>query len=85
MKEKPYSISDDHRRSFGGKLSGFESKDEAMREKKHLKAYLKGKKFYRHGFKTIELKENEMVEAMPNWVMRQPNVLPVNEVWTKIY
>ena len=37
MKSKPFYLSDDHTRSFGGKLSGFESRDEAMKEKNTLK------------------------------------------------
>lgn len=38
------------KRSFGGKLIGFESKGEEAYEKRHLKAYLKGKKVFRCGF-----------------------------------
>ena len=41
------------RRSFLGKLNGFESKDERNRETKHLKSYLKGYKYYTHGFETV--------------------------------
>ena len=36
-------------RSFGGKITGFESKSERAFETKHLKAYLKGKKQFQHG------------------------------------
>ena len=50
MRNKPFYLSDDHVRSFGGKLNGFENRDEAMREKKHLKAYLAGKKIYTYGY-----------------------------------
>jgi hypothetical protein len=82
MKSKPFYLSDDHTRSFGGKLSGFESRDEAMKEKKHLKAYLAGEKHYRHGYKTIQLDENNPVEVMDGWSMRQPAYFEVNEKWT---
>jgi len=39
-------------RSFGGKISDFKDKSEKDYEQKHLKAYLKGFKFFRHGFET---------------------------------
>lgn len=85
--------SDDHVRSFGGKTSGFESKDEAMKEKKHLKAYLAGKTIYKHGFKTIKFNENEdievegelegvMTELEKGFEMRQPAYFEVSEIWT---
>jgi hypothetical protein len=82
-KVKKPRMSDEYTRSFGGKVTGFESRDEAMREKKHLKAYLKGHKVYKHGWKTVLLDENEAVEVMPSFTMRQPNILEVNEIWTK--
>jgi hypothetical protein len=37
------------KRGFGGKIDNFESKAERAFEKKHLKAYLKGHKQFRHG------------------------------------
>lgn len=37
-------------RNFGGKLTGFESREDENHEKKHLKAYLKGAKMFRNGF-----------------------------------
>lgn len=40
-------------RSFGGKLKDFESKEEAIQEAKHLKAYIKGKPFYVHGKREV--------------------------------
>lgn len=49
MKNKPFYLSDEHTRSFGGKTEGFESREEAILEKKHLKAYLKGKKTFTYG------------------------------------
>lgn len=83
MRKNPIWISDDYTRSFGGKLNGFESRDEAMKEKKHLKAYLKGKSFYRHGFKTVELKEGEQIEVESGFNFRQPQIFKVEEIWTK--
>jgi hypothetical protein len=82
-KVKKPSITDEYTRSFGGKVTGFESRDEAMREKKHLKAYLKGDLVYKHGWKTIALDENEEIEVMSGWAPRQPNILEVNAIWTK--
>jgi len=77
MKRKPFYLSDEHTRSFGGKLNGFENRDEAMKEKKHLKAYLAGKKAYRHGFETkkIELGEHSFDQ-------RIPVIHEVKEIWT---
>jgi hypothetical protein len=49
MKNKPFYLSDEHTRSFGGKTEGFDSHEEKMFEKKHLKAYLKGKKIFTYG------------------------------------
>lgn len=46
-------------RAFGGKLSGFKSRDEANREKKHLRSYLKGHKQFRHG--------NDAITGKPIW------------------
>lgn len=67
MKNKPFYLSDEYNRSFGGKLNSFENRDEAMKEKKHLKAYLAGKKYYRHGFetKTIEVGEHKFEQRIP--------------------
>jgi len=44
-------MEDVKKRTFGGKLSGFTDRSEANFEKKHLKAYLKGHEFFRHGFR----------------------------------
>jgi hypothetical protein len=38
------------KRQFGGKTENFNSKEERNREKKHLKAYLKGQRYFFHGF-----------------------------------
>lgn len=35
-------------RIFGGKVKDFSSKEEEKKEKKHLNAYLSGKKQYKH-------------------------------------
>ncbi len=52
------------KRSFGGKIDNFETKEERNFQKKHLRAYLKGNSHFRHGFdlkgkpiffKTIEI------------------------------
>jgi hypothetical protein len=77
MKNKPFYLSDEHTRSFGGKLNGFETRDEAMKEKKHLKAYLAGKKIYRHGYKTEEIKFGENT-----FTQRTPVFHEVIENWT---
>jgi hypothetical protein len=82
MKQKRFDPTEDHNRSFGGKISGFESRDEAMREKKHLKSYLKGKKTYRHGFETVELNDDSLHEALPGFSFRRPKIYEVKEIWT---
>jgi hypothetical protein len=57
MKEKtPFHL-------FGGKITDFISKEEKNFEQKHLKAYLKGKKYFRHGFKTL----SESGHRVPAW------------------
>lgn len=56
------------RRSFGGKLVDFASRAEQNFEKKHLNAYLKGKKWFRYGFKTVR-------------GMRVPAIFEVKESW----
>jgi len=73
MSNKPFFISDEYNRSFGGKLTGFESREEAMQEKKHLKAYLAGRSVYRHGYETVETSFG---------MERQPKYYPVKENWT---
>jgi hypothetical protein len=57
MKNKPFYLSDEHTRSFGGKTEGFESREEAIREKKHLKAYLAGKENFNYGGNTHKVNE----------------------------
>ena len=89
MKNKPFYLSDEHTRSFGGKLTDFESRDEAMREKKHLKAYLAGRKTYRHGFESVpfhialglEVEVDETNEKITQMI-RRPKVYEVKEIWT---
>lgn len=83
MKNKPFYLSDEHDRSFGGKTEGFENRDEAMKEKKHLKAYLAGKKIYRHGYSAANLDPDSPSEVTSEWTIRQPNYHPVQEIWTK--
>lgn len=60
------------RRSFGGKLDGFISSLEEVHEKRHLKAYLKGTKYFRHGYVTN------------NFGNREPNYFNVIENWNEI-
>ena len=38
------------RKGFGGKLKDFATTAERNFEKAHLKAYLRGRKFFKHGF-----------------------------------
>ena len=65
------------RRSFGGKTSGFKDKDERDFEQKHLQAYIKGKPFFRHRYKTVE------EEIMGQKVERRiPAYYPTKEIWT---
>lgn len=45
------------KRSFGGKTSDFKDKAEQALEQKHLKAYLKGYKVFRHGSMYHKVKE----------------------------
>lgn len=40
-------------RKFEGKLSGFDSKEEEIMEKKHLKAYIKGHSHFKNGKITV--------------------------------
>lgn len=82
MNQKPVFLSDTHTRSFGGKLSGFESREESIREKKHLKAYLKGKKSFNYGYETINLADGELVEVDSDFSFRQPVRHTVKEIWT---
>lgn len=56
------------KRSFGGKIIDFISNYERNFEKKHLKAYLKGKKTFNYGFKTVG-------------DFRIPASFPVKEIW----
>jgi hypothetical protein len=63
------------RRSFGGKTENFESKDEENNEKKHLKAYLKGYKMYRDGYRTIGNYEDGTAFRTPSW-------FDVKEIWS---
>jgi hypothetical protein len=60
------------KRSFGGKVNDFKSNAEHNHEKKHLKAYLKGKKMFVNGFKTIGTEERNM--RIPAW-------FEVKETW----
>jgi len=46
-------------RKFGGKVGGFESRDEELFEKAHLKAYLRGKKYFQWRGIVIKVKQNE--------------------------
>lgn len=41
-------------RTFGGKLTDFANKAERSFEQKHLKNYLKGAQYFRHGYKLTE-------------------------------
>jgi hypothetical protein len=89
MRNKPFYLSDDHVRSFGGKLNGFENRDESMREKKHLKAYLAGKKVYSHGFESVPFHvalgiqvETDGIEDLTTDTVRRPKLYEVKENWT---
>lgn len=73
MKNKPFFKSDDHVRSFGGKLTDFESKEERAFEKRHLTAYLKGKKTFNFGYHTVPTDFGDT---------RMPKKFPVQEIWT---
>jgi hypothetical protein len=89
MRNKPFYLSDDHVRSFGGKLNGFENRDEAMREKKHLKAYLAGKKTYQHGYESVPFHvaiglkvEIDAADELTTEMVRRPKLYEVKENWT---
>jgi hypothetical protein len=89
MKNKPFYLSDEHTRSFGGKINGFENRDEAMKEKKHLKAYLAGKKVYQHGYESVPYHvalgikvEVDGTEDLTTHTIRRPKVYKVIENWT---
>ncbi len=49
------------KRSFGGKTNNFLNKEEKDFEKKHLKAYLKGYKYFNCGFRTNKFGTREIV------------------------
>ena len=57
------------KRSFGGKIKDFESKGEQEFEKRHLKAYLKGDKNFRCGFRTNSngMREENWFNVIENW------------------
>lgn len=89
MKNKPFYISDEHNRSFGGKLTGFENNEESMREKKHLKAYLAGKKVFQHGYESVPYHvalgiqvETDGTEDLTTHMVKRPKMYEVNEIWT---
>jgi hypothetical protein len=89
MKNKPFYLSDEHTRSFGGKLTGFTSREEAIREKKHLKAYLAGKQYFTYGFENISMSQAlglpvEMLREQPaeEKTVRIPKRYEVKEIWT---
>lgn len=89
-KVKQPSITDDYSRSFGGKTEGFESREEAIREKKHLNAYLKGKKYFNYGFESVPYHvalgikvETEQTDNSNVEMLRVPKKYEVNEVWTE--
>ena len=64
------TIAESKTRTFGGKLSGFESRHEANFETAHLKNYLKGNKTSNFGF-----------HINPLTGMRRPITRVVKEVW----
>jgi hypothetical protein len=89
MKNKPFYLSDEHTRSFGGKLTEFESREEAIREKKHLKAYLAGKQYFNYGFESIPLSQalGLPIEVLGEQnaeekTVRVPKRYEVKEIWT---
>jgi len=63
------------KRSFGGKLSVFETKAEQNHELKHLKAYLRRKKFFRDGYRSMGNPELGNEFRMPAW-------FEVQETWS---
>ena len=82
MNKKPIYKSDNNTRSFGGKLSNFENREEAKLEKKHLKAYLQGKKQFIHGWEDVKIDSELLVEVEEGFTMRRPKVYQVKEIWT---
>jgi hypothetical protein len=67
-----FFLSDEHVKSFGGKLSGFESKEERNFESKHLRAYLKGKPTFNYGYELLETpfgekRQPKSFETKVNW------------------
>lgn len=62
-------MENEKRRSFGGKLSGFENNDDRNKEKAHLKAYLRGQKKFRHG-------------CWPGLTGNIPKYFDVIEIWS---
>ena len=89
MKNKPFYLSDEHTRSFGGKTEGFESREEAIREKKHLKAYLQGKKYFTCGFESVPYHvalgiqvESDGSDELTQNTIRRPRMFEVKELWT---
>lgn len=68
MEKQREEIKKDLRRSFGGKLSGFKDRAEALHEQKHLRAYIRGDKRFQNG--------------MTGEGQRVPDWFKVEEVWS---
>jgi len=47
------------RAGFGGKLTGFKNTAERNFEKAHLRAYLRGRRWFAHGFRTNKQGERQ--------------------------
>ena len=56
-------------RKFLGKLKDFSSKEEQRLENKHLKAYIKGQKYYKDGtYKDVFNPATGLYERLPNLI-----------------
>jgi hypothetical protein len=67
VKEKPVDKSGNLVRRFGGKLSGFKDNRERQFEKKHIKAYLNGDRYFRFGFTDVTDKEGNVTGREIAW------------------
>lgn len=63
------------KRRFKGKIDNFESKEERNFEKKHLKAYLRGDKYFFYG--TDALGKPIQYEVQQEWV--EPEIIQSND------
>ena len=73
MNKEQYSL--EPKRKFKGKIDNFDSKEERNFEKKHLKAYLRGDKYFFYG--TDALGKPIQYEVQQEWI--EPVIIQSND------